>query len=105
MTPLEYVNKDLHTAQGLRKVRDLKKPDLQQVSREARILARKRLFRPAMAGTEGVHHLLEDHLRHSAEAIWASIRQGMQFAKRYPLQTAVGAVLGGALLGYLLRRR
>ena len=105
MTPLLYLNKELHTAPDRRGLHEPRKPDLQRIAREARIQARKRLFQPtAAAGTESAMWL-EEGLHASTRAIRACMRQTAQFVRRHPLQAATGALVAGLMISMLMRRR
>ena len=104
MTPVQYVNKELHTPQGRRRPYDAgKKPDLQRLNQEAPIVELKRRLRPAASGTTQVPSLIVQTVRTSMETIRFFFQQSTIFARRYPLPLAAGALLGGTVLGLLIR--
>ena len=106
MTPLYYLNKDLRSLGGRRSLHEPRRPDLQKTSREARIEARKRLFRKRTTtlGNESAWWLTEG-LRLSGESLRSCLRETMQLARRYPLWAAAGAISAGMIMGMLVRRR
>jgi ElaB/YqjD/DUF883 family membrane-anchored ribosome-binding protein len=106
MTPLQYLNKELHSAGGRRHLHEPRKADLQKLAREQRIAARKKLLRTAAAVAGGDSaDWLADRLQRGRASLESCLRQTRSYIRRHPLMTAAGAIAAGAILGVMLRRR
>ncbi|HYF37066.1 MAG TPA: DUF883 C-terminal domain-containing protein [Prosthecobacter sp.] len=105
MPELHYLNKELHTAGGRRALHEPRRTDLQKVTREARIQARKRLSGRAMPGGTKPMGWLEEGMHLSLNMIQSCLRQTREFTRQHPLRIAAGAVVAGVLAGMLMRRR
>lgn len=95
MTSTRYLNKALHhTADDLRDVRDAAKADLQRLTRDARILAERRVIKPTVAAVNEASEMIEKRAKKLS-----------LYATAHPVATLAGAVFGGILIGLLMRRR
>jgi hypothetical protein len=103
MTPLQYMNREMHSGQSRRLLHEPRKPDLQRLSREARLHARKQRMRNNPEG-RGPVSWLEERLE-PATAIRQFISDAACLIRQNPLAFAAGAAAAGVVLGLCLRRR
>lgn len=95
MTSTRYLNKALHhTAQDLRDVREAAKADLQRLTRDARVMAEKRVIKPTMAAVNEASEQLEKRAKDLSK-----------YATTHPVAALAGVALGGILIGLFMRRR
>ena len=97
MIPLEYINKDLHTAPSLR--RPVKKADLQRIKRDERIGNLKRSLQGRTTLGQGTANIVD----YSSGTFTACVRETSEFVRRHPIQASI-ALLGGVLVLSLLTR-
>jgi ElaB/YqjD/DUF883 family membrane-anchored ribosome-binding protein len=95
MTSTRYLNKAIHhTAEDFRDVGEAAKADLQRLTRDARIMAERRVFKPTMAAVNGATEMIEQRAKNLS-----------RYVSKHPVATLAGVALGGVLLGLLMHRR